>query len=119
MRAASCAAASPGPPAARAVAAAFATSVCALAICCRVSITARLRSAIACVCSERDCATNALPLLKNGIGIEMPTTAAVSLVADRDRQSVVLGKRVSVRVDLGGRRIHKKKHIHIILRQLQ
>src|SRR3546814_12455328 len=31
----------------------------------------------------------------------------------RDRKSVVKGKRVSVRVDLGGRRIHKNKHIQI------
>src|SRR3546814_13062276 len=30
-------------------------------------------------------------------------------VADRDRKSVVSGKSVSVRVDLGGRRIIKKK----------
>src|SRR3546814_11834579 len=35
---------------------------------------------------------------------------AVSLVAAIDRKSVVLGKSVSVRVDLGGRLIIKKKN---------
>src|SRR3546814_18161286 len=34
------------------------------------------------------------------------------LVARQDRKSVVEGKSVSVRVDLGGRRIIKKKKIH-------
>src|SRR3546814_11654615 len=34
---------------------------------------------------------------------------ATSAVDDADRKSVVLGKSVSVRVDLGGRRIIKKK----------
>src|SRR3546814_14577484 len=35
---------------------------------------------------------------------------AISIQAGKDRKSVVLGKRVAVRVDLGGRRILKTKH---------
>src|SRR3546814_17352475 len=38
--------------------------------------------------------------------------------AGRDRKSVVSGKSVSVRVDLGGRRIIKKKQTMIPLRQI-
>src|SRR3546814_18288874 len=39
-----------------------------------------------------------------------PKSGAAS--ADTDRKRVVLGKRVSVRGDVGGRRILKKKKIH-------
>src|SRR3546814_4262218 len=39
----------------------------------------------------------------------MTSTSGVTLMSDRDRKSDVSGKRVSVRVDLGGRRISKKK----------
>src|SRR3546814_12095432 len=35
---------------------------------------------------------------------------SAGIAAPADRKSVVKGKRVSVRVDLGGRRILKKKH---------
>src|SRR3546814_12450829 len=43
-------------------------------------------------------------------GIHVPDGLPAQLVAlRRDRKSVVQGKRVSVRVDLGGRRIIKKK----------
>src|SRR3546814_12339595 len=49
----------------------------------------------------------------NGVGAEIAKLAAASganvLVNDLDRKSVVSGKSVSVRVDLGGRRIIKKK----------
>src|SRR3546814_14011355 len=40
------------------------------------------------------------------------------LVGGQDRKSVVEGKRVSVRVDLGGRRIIKKKKINIIKKEI-
>src|SRR3546814_14677705 len=47
-----------------------------------------------------------------------PHNAACPLQADR--QSVVRGKRLSVRVDLGGRRIiKKKKQIDVIMMQQQ
>src|SRR3546814_7994480 len=38
---------------------------------------------------------------------------ALQVIADPDRKSVVSGKSVSVRVDLGGRRIIKKKNKNI------
>src|SRR3546814_12145116 len=41
------------------------------------------------------------------------TTYCIAARAIEDRQSVVSGRRVSVRVDHGGRRIIKKKTIHI------
>src|SRR3546814_19747121 len=47
------------------------------------------------------------PLRRNRHGIHEP--AARGKRARRDRKSVVWGKSVSVRVDLGGRRIIKKK----------
>src|SRR3546814_17950125 len=45
------------------------------------------------------------------LGIGRPSTYAsiLRVLQDRDRTSVVSGKSVSVRVDLGGRRIIKKK----------
>src|SRR3546814_12483921 len=49
-----------------------------------------------------------------------PTTSRGDDHAGEDRKSVVEGKRVSVRVDIGGRRIIKKKtslRIHIRIRQ--
>src|SRR3546814_12849273 len=40
----------------------------------------------------------------------VPSIPSVRPADDRDRKSVVSGKSVSVRVDLGGRRIMNKKH---------
>src|SRR3546814_16972010 len=55
------------------------------------------------------------PNLRNRV--DETTEAAVALFALEqpalDRKSVVSGKSVSVRVDLGSRRIHKKKKKHI------
>src|SRR3546814_12609468 len=45
-------------------------------------------------------------LITSGIGL---TEARLSAMTDADRKSVVSGKSVSVRVDLGGRRSSKKK----------
>src|SRR3546814_13265513 len=45
-----------------------------------------------------------------GEGFNRVATRAQDPYADIDRKSVVKGKRVSVRVDLGGRRIIKKKN---------
>src|SRR3546814_15515270 len=42
-------------------------------------------------------------------------TECTHFVGQGDRKSVVSGKSVSVRVDLGGRRIIKKKNIHHII----
>src|SRR3546814_12614271 len=42
-------------------------------------------------------------------GRDLKPTRSLESVIARDRKSVVSGKRVSVRVDLGGRRIIKKK----------
>src|SRR3546814_19194631 len=43
-------------------------------------------------------------------GLDQPGGAG-EIALNKDRKSVVKGKRVSVRVDLGGRRIIKKTHI--------
>src|SRR3546814_12512695 len=62
--------------------------------------------------SQSSCAENALAL---GSRREAPAKSTWNLYADQahirgiDRKSVVSGTRVSVRVDLGGRRIIKKK----------
>src|SRR3546814_11921131 len=49
-------------------------------------------------------------LLKaNALPLRAPEPPAVDEPVDRDRKSVVSGKSVSVRVELGGRRIIKKK----------
>src|SRR3546814_12996750 len=47
--------------------------------------------------------------VERGRGVERDVEPAQRLAHRPDRKSVVLGKSVSVRVDLGGRRIIKKK----------
>src|SRR3546814_21159351 len=52
------------------------------------------------------------PLEERGPGDVRDVIAAFNALRLRDRKSVVSGKSVSVRVDLGGRRIIKKKKKH-------
>src|SRR3546814_11087837 len=46
-----------------------------------------------------------------GTGTILPASLTYFSVLDTDRTRVVQGERVSVRVDIGGRRINQKKHI--------
>src|SRR3546814_4748745 len=54
--------------------------------------------------------TQRMTTLLNDVGVEISKRQVVRFLTERleDRKSVVLGKSVSVRVDLGGRRIIKK-----------
>src|SRR3546814_12401900 len=66
------------------------------------------------------------PLLRSGRGRRaapgegpaFPTNKPSLPRQKRDRKSGVEGKRVSVRVDLGGRRIIKKKNKHLIIQHV-
>src|SRR3546814_12227746 len=57
-------------------------------------------------------------LLRNGDGVgagrlvDADSGAGLAVEASEDRKSVVEGKRVSVRVDLGGRRVLKQTTLH-------
>src|SRR3546814_19467355 len=81
---------------------------------CRTSITKclDLEKSSCANGAPRKAATGASPIPMHSAASS--TTAAivfaVTRIPPRDRKSVVQGKRVSVRVDIGGRRIIKKKH---------
>src|SRR3546814_11346201 len=51
-------------------------------------------------------------LRRHGIGVIVDSPEVGENLQDQDRKSVVSGKRVSVRVVLGGRRLNKQKKRH-------
>src|SRR3546814_12475301 len=71
------------------------------------SCICRIKPAKISVCRERSCASSRITTwyLNNTIAVK----SMIERMIRRDRKSDVSGKSVSVRVDLGGRRIIKKK----------
>src|SRR3546814_14814191 len=91
----------------------FTPLIAAMTICSHAGQGCAITSRLLVPRSQHDEIVAKVPQHLEGVTVGDPSDPAVYMgPLLRDRKSVVSGKRVSVRVDLGGRRTIKKKHIH-------
>src|SRR3546814_14182069 len=75
-----------------------------------VGIPERTRRCVMTSCSDTGACSPSMRIQSNPARASPSVTLKEFSIDQTDRKSVVYGKSVSVRVDLGGRRIIKKKH---------